>query len=1071
MNVLVKDFYRTIFRNFTKFLSILILSALGVMVFVGLKITTPIMQDSVFEKVKKQNLYDFKISSTYGFLREDTQIIDGIFDKFRVEYGYSVNVSDEKDFDFRLESRPEKISKINVVVGRDIEKNGEILLDKRLKEKYKVDDVINFKNFKFSSIFEGEVRELKTGSFKVVGFIESPEIGMKDYNESVENGYYAVILKDDFNFTNYNFVKLLSRELKDLEVNSDEYIGVKKNLKLYLQNLFKERPLEVYSVVYSEKRKKLDDSKKEIEDKKSDLKNFENEIEKSYQNLESGRKDIRTAYSNLEYQKNIFFERISENTKKVNEALKEIDPKFTEVDYGLKTLTQLRLGNISQSDAIEREIKGVESELDGINSSLNTLNDKYSKGEIYLSEYSSKKTEFENSIKEKKSTLEELNLKFSEKLKEREGYSQKISELESAMKELLPKKQELDESLKKIEFEKEQGIKKFDDFYQKILEKERRLKNGENKISDGKGKIDEGKEKIKEGEEKIGEADELITKLLDPQYTITEGLVSSSASSVLKSADGVVGLSNIFSIFFFVIAILVSLTSMTRMVDESRIQIGTLKALGYGNYQISKKYFYYGFLASFLGGILGIFLGMKVISPLVFNAYLSPFDFKKVDNFRYGFILIAGVLLSVITTSFSAYLACNKSLKEKISLLMRAKIPKGGNTVFVERFTSLWKELSFLFKITLRNIFRYKIRLVMTILGVTGCMALLVLGFGIKDSISGVSSNQFGKYTKYHIITNYNPVNLEKNIEKFNEEIKKDKRIKDSYDLTMLKGSLKTDFDVETDVAIMTIDDYEKFKNFYTMYENGKEIKELEDGVYINEKISEKLKLKKGDNISFVENNSEHTYKISGIFENHLGNYIVMNSKVHENIFAKRQVKNSKLIILENNTEEELKSLTKDLKEKEIVFNASDITFSKKILDNLLESVNIIVLVMIVCSGFLSMVVLYNLSNINISERKREIATLKVLGFYPKEVSSYVYRETIILTFFGIILGIFVGKILHKNILRELSTDSVKFFEVVSINSYVIATLITFFFVFLIYFLVKLILRKINMIESLKDVE
>lgn len=1071
MNVLIKDFYRTIFKNFTKFLSILLLSALGVMVFVGLKITSPIMQDSVLEKIKTQNLYDFKISSTYGLLKEDHLIIDGIYDEFKPEYGYSVNLIDSKDIDFRVENRPEYISKIKFVSGRDIENLGEILLDKRLQNSYKIGETLNFKNFKMSPVFEGDKKELKTGNFKVVGFIESAEIGMKDYNESVESGYYAVISKDDFDFTNYNFVKLISRDLSKLEVNSKTYLNKKKELQDKLRELFKERPFEVYSILYNEKRKKLEDSKAELEDKKNDLKNFETELEDSLQKLENGRKDIREAYANLNYQRDRFFDEIQINREKVENGLKEIAPKFVEIDANYKTLVQGRLGNISQSDAIEREIKKVETDIENLNLELKTLEEKYSKGEIDLDKYNLDKEKIEKSLLERNSSLSKLKVDFAIKIKEREGYSKKISELEKVKKEIELKKSQLEKSLQKINEEERIGNDRFSSAYNQIVEKERQIKNGENKIGNGKEKIDDGKEKIKEGEEKIGEADELISKLLDPQYKITEGLVDSRGSTILKSADGVIGLSNVFSIFFFSIAILVSLTSMTRMVDESRIQIGTLKALGYGNVDISKKYFYYGFLASFLGGILGVFLGMKVISPLVFDAYLSAFDYEKVDKFRYLWVLILGVLISVVTTSLSAYFSCNKSLKEKISLLMRAKVPKGGNTIFLEKFTSLWKELSFLFKVTVRNIFRYKIRLVMTILGVTGCMGLLVLGFGIKDSIAGVSTNQFGKYTKYHITANYNPVDLEKNIDKFNNEIKEDKRIKDSYDITLLGGNLKTDLDIETDVALMTIDDFDKFKNFFSMYENGKLVENLEDGLYINEKIAEKLKLRIGDKLSFIENNDEHSYKIAGIFENHLGNYIVMNSEVHENIFSKRQVKNSKLIILENPTEDEVNSVVKSLKEKEIVFRASDITFSRKVLDNLLESVGIIVWVMIICSGFLSMVVLYNLSNINISERKREIATLKVLGFYPKEVSAYVYRETLILTFFGVIFGVFVGRTLHENILKELSTDSVKFFETVSLQSYVIATILTFFFVFVIYFLVKLILRKINMIESLKDVE
>lgn len=1072
MNVLIKDFYRTIFGNFTKFLSILLLTALGVMVFVGLRITSPIMKSSVEEKINRGKLYDFKIDSTFGFLKEDIEIIEFIKNEFQTELGFSINVTDKnKEIEFRVENEPVEIGKVNIIKGQNIENEGEILLDKRLINTYKIGDTLTFDNFEKTPIFDGEVKKLNRKDFVVVGFIESAEIGVKDLHEGSESGYYAVINISDFNFTNYSFVKVINNELHDLKLNSKEYIEKKQNARERLNVLFKNRPIEVYSIVYNQRKVKIDDSKKDITDKKNDLKNSEIEIEKSINKLQNGQSDVRTAYINLNNQKKLFIEEVIKSEEKINLGLEELKSKKFEIKGNLEKLKNgknLLTNGISE---IEKELLKNNTLLEEVGKAISELDLKLGKNEITKEVYDVEKAKLDV----QKIALEEGISKISEQLtqknKELEELNQQLSNLDNANIEINTKEKELFDSKTKLEEERIKGLEKFDQYYYEISQMEDRIRRGEIEIEGNKEKIEEGKKKISEGEEKIEEADELISKLLDPQYIITDGLINSSSSVVLKSGDGIVGLSNIFSVFFFFIAILVSLTAMTRMVDENRIQIGTLKALGYSNFTISKKYFYYGFWASFLGGILGAVLGVKIISPLVYNAYLSPFDFEKVDNFQYVGTLIVGVMISVVTTSMSAYLACNKSLKEKISLLMRAKIPKAGNKIFLEKLKFVWKEFSFLLKVTIRNIFRYKIRLIMTVLGIAGCMGLLVLGFGIKDSISGVTNNQYSKYTKYHITVNYNPIDLEKNLAEFDKTLREDSRIKDVYDLTILRGEIKTDIDMENTVSIFTIDNIDKFNKFFTLYENDKIIEKLEDGLYINEKLSERLKLKVGDKISFYENNDLHTYKIAGVFENHLGNSIAMSDKVHQKIFSKRQVKNSKLIIAKNDNENEIKALAKDLKKQSPVVNVIDVTSSKEILNNLLASVNMIVLVIIVCSAFLSIVVLYNLSNINISERKREIATLKVLGFYPKEVSAYVYRETLILTIFGIVLGIITGNILHRNIMMELASDTVQFFSTISLYSYIYSALLTVFFVFVVYFVVKLILRKVNMIESLKDVE
>lgn len=350
-------------------------------------------------------------------------------------------------------------------------------------------------------------------------------------------------------------------------------------------------------------------------------------------------------------------------------------------------------------------------------------------------------------------------------------------------------------------------------------------------------------------------------------------------------------------------------------------------------------------------------------------------------------------------------------------------------------------------------------------------MGLLVLGFGIKDSLDGVSDLQYEKYTKYHSSVVYNPMALSKDLDKFNENIKSNKDIKESLDVSMGVVNIKSDKKFDEKIGVFTTDNLTEFSKFFGLYNGNEKIEKLDDGIYINKKLSEKFSLVVGDEISFISNNKEYKGVVAGVFENHVGNFFVMNENTYEKTFFKRPIKNTKLLILNDGSKENIEKVINEVEKDSVVIKATDINVLKKIIDDASYSVNSIILVIVICSGFLSIVVLYNLSNINISERKREIATLKVLGFYPIEIDKYIYKETLILTVIGIFIGIFVGHSLHINIMEQLAMDSIRFFNKVKLVSYIYASVVTLLFTFVVYFIVKIILKKVPMIESLKDIE
>lgn len=1068
---LFKNFYRTIFRTLPKFFSILFLIALGVMVFVGLKITSPIMRRSVEKRVKDGNLYHFKISSSFGLLKEDEEIIDTLENKKELEFGYAVDLQDKSGVDFHVENVPEKISTVKIVEGREIKENSDILLDERLRGIYKIGDRIYFENTEKQGIFKDEVKKLRNDIFYVVGFVESPEVITTTLRGTTENGYLALISKNVFNFTNFSYAKITFWDMYDLKMQSSEFDALKNRKKHELQELFKERPVEVYNLVYSEKRELLDSNKKELQENKSSLENSEKELEENQKKLENGTNDVRNAYANLNYRRNIFLNEINSNKDKLYSAKEKIRNEKAGLENRKTELVEKNKSLVENKEKIIANQNILNPSLEKANSELRLLEENHKNHFISDEEYNLKKEVLDKNIAKLETEISGLNKNLEEVEKGLSEISSGLKEIEKGKSQIESKEEEINKAIDELEYNYSTGIQKFDEYYEKLNKTKAEIEEGKLEIDSGKEKIEDAKGKIVDADKKVADGDEILSKLVDPIYEIEDGYSTSGASVVYFAANGIKGVSNVFSVFFYFIALLVALTTMTRTVDEDRVQIGTLKGLGYSNVDIAKKYFYYGFLASIIGGAIGTVLGFNIISPLVYRAYLKSFIFKKVFDSYYPLIVLFGILLAVICTSFVSYFACINSLKEKISLLMRPKPPKAGNKVLLENFTIFWKELSFLQKVTLRNVFRYKLRLSMTIIGVMGCMGLLVLGFGIKDSLDGVSALQYDKYTKYHLSVVYNPMDLEEKINKFTENIKNNKEIKDSVDVSMKSATIKSDIKFNEKVGIFTVFNMEEFSKFFGLYEKDEKIEELSDGIYINTKLAEKFSKKVSDELTFVTNNREYTYKIAGIFENHVGNFIIMNNRTHEKIFSKKPVKNTKLLILNSLEKEKANEITSEIEKEPVTVQVTDIEVFKTLVDEASSSVDAIILVIIICSGFLSIVVLYNLSNINISERKREIATLKVLGFYPNEIDNYIYKETFILTLIGIVLGVFVGNRLHINIMEKLAVDSIRFFNRIKLVSYIYSAMVTLLFTFIVYLVVKIILNKVKMIESLKDVE
>jgi putative ABC transport system permease protein len=508
---------------------------------------------------------------------------------------------------------------------------------------------------------------------------------------------------------------------------------------------------------------------------------------------------------------------------------------------------------------------------------------------------------------------------------------------------------------------------------------------------------------------------------------------------------------------------------MTRMVDESRMELGTFKALGYSNVDIAKKFLIYAVIASLLGTTLGIVVGFNLFPSIIYNAYGSLYNIRGFVVGYYWNYSLASYIVALICTVGATLLVLRVDLLSTPAALMQPKVPKSGKRNFVEYITPVWSRLSFLRKVSVRNLLRYKQRMFMIILGVAGCMAMIVTGFGLRDSISDIVTLQFHDIYHYQAVVTYNKMN--------------DKALNDVANVEFLKKTLKvdtvsvnaTDAEVPSQSISLyvpestkNLDDFITLKNRHTK----KILKLNNNGVIINEKLASLFKVKVGGKIKIKDNdNVIRKFKVTGIAENYTGHFLYMTPKFYQEKFKEVPKYNSQFLVFAKTTTKEQDKIASNLMENKDIANVTFLTTLGSALNDSLNSLNIVMWVLIISAGLLAFIVLYNLTNINISERIRELSTIKVLGFYDREVTMYIYRENIILTTLGVIVGCFLGKLLHAFVLKTAEVDNVMFSPIIHWQSYVWSALITFAFSTIVMLIMHMKLKSIDMIEALKSNE
>lgn len=558
------------------------------------------------------------------------------------------------------------------------------------------------------------------------------------------------------------------------------------------------------------------------------------------------------------------------------------------------------------------------------------------------------------------------------------------------------------------------------------------------------------------------------SKFIKPKWYIYDRLDNTSYKELINASDNLKKIGNIFPIIFFAISVLVSLISMMRMIEEDRVENGTLKSLGYNSFHITLKYVIYSLLATTIGSSIGAIFGSYIIPSVIWNIYKKIFFIPKFIYLLKSDYNALGLWICILCICGTSVIVCIKNLREVPANLMRPKAPKSGKKILLERINFIWKKLKFSDKITIRNIFRYKSRVITTILGIAGCTALILAGFGLKDSIKDVTDFQFNNIIKYDkmLMTNdsINQIDIEK-------ELLNDDKVENFTNVNT--QNIKVLFNEEQEVTMITPDDFNSISKSISLIDlkTNNVINNISDNsCIISEKTAKLLDIDVGDKISLLDNdNNKYDIKVSYIIKNYINQYLYINKNTYNNLFKDYKI-NSILI--------SLKDEDKNSKEfdKKYISNGYALTIVdnddiKSSMNDMLGSIDSIVAILIIAAASLAFVVLYNLSNINISERKREIATLKVLGFYPSEVDKYINRETVLLTILGIGIGLLFGSYLSHFIISTCEPDYIMFDRHVYTLSYFYSLFITVIFTIIVTIVTHFNLKKINMVTSLKNVE
>lgn len=725
-------------------------------------------------------------------------------------------------------------------------------------------------------------------------------------------------------------------------------------------------------------------------------------------------------------------------------------------------------------DEKESELNTAKQQLDSAQQEINTASAKLAAAKNQVASNEAQLNEAKQSLAEQKSLLETKQAEYNS------GYAQYQSGVTSYNSNLntyyqgLSTWKESAQTLSSKEEEYQENAAKLETAKQELADKEAEYKTG---LQEFHEKEYDAEKEIAKNEEKLDDAKEEMNNLEMPLYTISTRRESpgSDGYKIYNSVSTIIdALANVFPIFLYFVAALVTLTTMTRFVDEERMNSGTLKALGYTDRDVMKKFTVYGLIAGISGTIAGILLGHLLLPEIIYNAYGNNFDVPVIEKHFYITTSLAALLLSILSAVLPACIVASRELREKPAALLLPKAPTKGSKIFLERLTPLWKRMSFTHKVTARNIFRYKKRMFMTIFGVCGAVTLLFTGFSVQNSIAQINDRQFGEIIKYDLIVAQNS-HLDKQEQKDLDSLLNSDSIKQQlpvhYESVTKVAGKKND---KQEITMIVTQDANEFRDYFSLVhrKDKTKINLGDDGVVISERLAKLLDVKVGDSFTITDSDDkEHKIKVADITEMYTGHFIFMDDSYYEKAFSETYQTNANLVSLNDRSVDNAQKQASRFMQSDAVKGVVQNTTMINQINTIVTSLNKIMEVLILVAVLLAIVILYNLTNINVAERIRELSTIKVLGFYDKEVTLYIYRETILLSLLGILAGFGVGDLLYQYILAVVPPDEVMFNPALCAKAFVIPAILIAVITFILGYMMNRKLKYLDMLSALKSVE
>ncbi|WP_044690179.1 ABC transporter permease [Streptococcus suis] len=1114
-----KDMRQSLLSSKGRFLSIFSLMMLGALALTGLKVTAPNMEKTAQTYIADHRTMDLAVISGLGLSQADLDELETI-EGATLEAGYFKDVvTNEGQTAIRLFSAPQNLSTYKVVEGEMPSQKGQIALSASFKNRYKLDDTVQV----MESDKDGKI--LTQTSFTLVGFVASAEIwdnetmGMAASGDG-QLGGYGLVSQDTFKSEVYTIARIRYDDLVDLPYYSQAYQEKLDQHQEDLEKLLADNDEQRLETIQAEGQTEIDKGEAEIGQAQSQLDQAAGELASGKDQLASGRREFARGRAKLvqsEMELRTVLAQLLQTKFQLDESKKELDNQKDKLDQSKSFLDVSHEGLLETAQRLE----SAKQQLDSQNAQLSQTASQISTGRAsWFQAQKELDLEIANHLQEgqtlsdypdllarqealdaEKARLDQLEADYEQAnqayLQGYDYYQTKQNEYNSNLAQYQTWNQEYQAGLARYQaglsqYEQgiaaynkgvedyEWGLSQLESSNQLLRQEELRLEEADKELSQAQSQFSEKKatadQEISQAQTEIAQAKSDLSKLEKAPYQVytRSSLPGGDGYTTYSNATrSIAAVGNVFPVVLYLVAALVTFTTMARFVDEERTQSGLLKALGYTNRQIMAKFILYGLAAGLVGTIVGIIAGNLLLSPLISNIITQTTVIGPAKLHFYPLWTGLALLLSLASSVLPAYLVARRELTEKPAQLLLPKPPVTGSSIWLEKWPAIWSRLSFTHKVTARNIFRYKLRMLMTIFGVAGTVALLFGGLGIRSSISGVVQRQFGELIHYDMLVVENSRATEEELDKLTHFLQSD-QVRQSLPVAFeqLHQTVEENGQRKNLSISLYISDRRDFGNQVSLESStGQPIKLSDRGIVLTEKLAQIYGVSVGDKLSLTLEDKEVSVRVEAVADMYAGHFIYMTDSYYEQVTSKQKTANAYLVQLKDSQLGHIQTLASQLLAMPAVRSLVQNTSLIDMLTTIAGSLQTIMTILVILSILLGLVILYNLTIINMSERIRELSTIKVLGFHNKEVTMYIYRETIALSLIGMLVGLVGGIYLHKLLLAMIGSDSIRFNPSVGLEVYLIPILAISGILAALGWYVNHHLRKVDMLEALKSVD